>query len=366
MSKSKGGARIHTRGTVRVVSKPSKTTTSVQVATRRASTASTETAPRKSGTHAVRVVKRSKSYAPKPFTDTIFHTKALAPVVETGTVVVSLPVFNARGSVRKAAESILAQYHKDVIVVAVSDADPHHSLEALKGVKDPRLVRFEVPRNRGPYYIHDLVLRASEGIAPLFGIQDADDWSPNTRLRDAIQSAITHKADASFGGSTHVGKGKGDGVNTVGYNPQLWRYKPPSQKDHPLLVHLAHHAAGVMSHRAMMKMGGYYAGTRVGFDTAVQRALVDIGRVVFTGGRMYHRVITPNSLTTSSKTGHRSQHRAKAKVQLRGMLESTLRRHGSQEARLKEWNSLVTFYAARTEEDDALVAELRAKILKAR
>ena len=57
-------------------------------------------------------------------------------------VTASLPYFNARGYIRRAVESLLAQSHSNITVVVVCDGDPRPPWPELAHIRDPRLVQF--------------------------------------------------------------------------------------------------------------------------------------------------------------------------------------------------------------------------------
>ena len=109
-------------------------------------------------------------------------------------VVASVPYFNARGYIRRAVESLLAQTHRRLTVVVVCDGDPYPPWPELAHIQDPRLVRFSLARNYGPYFAHQVVLGASTD--RYFLVQDSDDWSTPARV-----SALLHALDQAEIGS---------------------------------------------------------------------------------------------------------------------------------------------------------------------
>src|SRR5690606_4514374 len=96
------------------------------------------------------------------------------------TVVVSIPCFGCHRYIARSVESILQQTYTDIQVVVVNDGDPRPPWEALSHIDDPRLVRFSLPENYGPYFAHAVVLAATS--SPYFLVQDADDWSDPERI----------------------------------------------------------------------------------------------------------------------------------------------------------------------------------------
>src|SRR5207245_3871142 len=103
----------------------------------------------------------------------------------TKQVVACIPYFRCEEYVKQAVCSLLAQTHKDIVVVVINDGD----LETppwpeLSDITDPRLVRFDLAVNYGPYFALEICLRATK--SPYFLIQDADDWSDLYRVEKLL------------------------------------------------------------------------------------------------------------------------------------------------------------------------------------
>jgi len=111
-------------------------------------------------------------------------------------VTASVPYFGALRYVRRAVESLLGQTHKRLTVVVVNDGDPVSPWRELQHIRDPRLVRFNVAKSRGPYFAHQVVLGAST--APYFLVQDADDWSSPERVATLLTTLVADGSDLAF------------------------------------------------------------------------------------------------------------------------------------------------------------------------
>ena len=78
-------------------------------------------------------------------------------------VVVSIPCFQAWGSLARAVESVLDQTHGDLLVIAANDGDDHPRWDVLGHIRDPRLVRVDYQANRGRYFADQIALMARLG-----------------------------------------------------------------------------------------------------------------------------------------------------------------------------------------------------------
>jgi glycosyltransferase involved in cell wall biosynthesis len=241
-------------------------------------------------------------------------------------VTASIPYFNARGYVRRAVESLLAQTHRNITVVVVCDGDPCPPWPELAHIRDPRLVRFTLPLSYGPYFAHQIVLGAST--TPYFLVQDADDWSVPHRVSTLLSALIADGSDLAFSAwQQHLSNGNGslqqDSVRWRRREPSDPPFAPPGQRElflyDPLLTdrfvnRAAHH--GIFRREALERIGGYYAGFRMNYDTLLTNFLLMTGRVSFIEEPLYQYVIRPDSLSHSAVTGVRSPIRIMTKQQL--------------------------------------------------
>jgi len=136
-----------------------------------------------------------------------------------------------------------------------------------------------------------------------------------------------------------------------------------------VLLHFTHHGAGVYNTKSLVELGGYHAGVRVGFDTAVLRVLTDLGRVVYLDEPMYDRHQTQGGLTTDPKTGYHSAYRKAVCERLTGMVERTMGKASplptipsDLRAARSRWKSEVSRAWSPTEEHRSLVSRVRERI----
>lgn len=205
--------------------------------------------------------------------------------------------------VARAVASVLRGKHRNVHVVLVQDGD-ERPVELPGDLQDdPRLVHVRSPWNMRPYFNHDAVLRAL-GAQSLFAIQDSDDESHPARLATQISAMVHARADACYTPVTNVSV---DGSRTkVGSTLR------------GLSDRFCHRADqfGVWSGASLMRLGGYYAGFRVGFDSVITSTVALLGRVSTLHAPLYTRYRRAESLTRSAETGHRSAFRRAEKAKL--------------------------------------------------
>jgi glycosyltransferase involved in cell wall biosynthesis len=217
-------------------------------------------------------------------------------------VVVTIPYYRCRAHVRQCVESVLGQTHRNLTAVVVNDGDPKPPWDVLAGLDDPRLVRFDLPRNRGRYFADQVVLEATT--SDYLMIHDADDWSEPQRVAVLLRALRAEHAI----GAVSIAKGRPQLVNLARLTP------PPGER----LVHLAN-LHGVFRTDALRAIGGLFAGFTVGYDTFLVNALVMTGRIAPVPEPLYTWRLRADSLTQSPATGPRSMMRRRTAEQLREM-----------------------------------------------
>ena len=244
-------------------------------------------------------------------------------------VTASVPYFNARNYVRRAVESLLSQTHRNLTVVVVNDGDPNPPWDQLAHIHDPRLIRFSLDLNYGPYFSHQIVLGAST--SPYFLVQDADDWSTPTRVASLLNALVSEGSDLAFSAWQQYRAGANgylqpDTIRWRRRQPGHPLLAPPGQRElflfDPILnEHFVNRAAhhGIFRREALERIGGYYAGFRMNYDTLLTNFLLMTGRVSFVPEPHYQYVIRPDSLSHSQATGVRSPIRIATKQHLAAM-----------------------------------------------
>jgi hypothetical protein len=222
-------------------------------------------------------------------------------------VTVSVPVFRTPVPlIERAIGSILRGSHQHVRVVAISDGDGRENWDDISEElrADPRLVMLCSPENWGPYFNHDIVLRASPG--PFFAVQDSDDVSHYKRLE--LQLATLHETRA-------------EAVHSPIYECDAKGRKRLSRCEHRAGEHWAHRADhfGLYNRATLLELGGYHAGFRLGYDTNLTSFLNLLAKTSVTSDALYTRHQRPESLTKDARTGYRSQSREAFKKELRSM-----------------------------------------------
>jgi len=207
-------------------------------------------------------------------------------------VTVSIAFHGCPGMLRQAVESILRQTHTDLTLVVVNDGDaPPWPL--LADIEDPRLVRFDLPANRGPYFAHAMVLSATR--APYFLVQDADDWSEPHRIETLLRHLRAEDAIAAVS-SNRLHRPRKPGP------PATLRYPGVTRPLTNRLTHrIGHH--GLFRSEALHAIGGYFGGFRIGYDTLLMNFLLMTDRVVWVREALYHQRSHDGSLTRAAATG---------------------------------------------------------------
>lgn len=221
------------------------------------------------------------------------------------TVLVSLPYFNTPHLVRRAVDSILGQTFKDLRVVVLNDGK-FPPWNQLADIKDERLVRFELSKNRGRYFADAVSLAANP--YEFFTVHDSDDWSESTRYQ--VLAEAINEADVACDNWTR--HGMNDGV-------ELHKSKPVLIGHHSSrsLWHIAHHK-GLWRTEALRTIG-MHPGFRMGWDTYLMHFAALTLKIEWVNYFGYHQQRRANSLVTSKTTGVASKSRAEAIVAMEEM-----------------------------------------------
>jgi len=216
-------------------------------------------------------------------------------------VMASIPYFGCRAYLRRAVDSILAQSHRELLLVVINDADDA-PWDELADIQDERLIRLDLATNRGRYFADAIALEAAAMIgASYLLIQDADDWSEPDRL-----AILLHRLKAEDAGGAvssnwvhHIGS-KPSTADSIEYGDGL-----PANLGSVFKHHINHY--GLFRLDALQALGGYYAGFRVGYDTLLISLLLMTTNLAHVKRPLYHRTLRPDSLTTAPETGFRSE-----------------------------------------------------------
>jgi len=198
--------------------------------------------------------------------------ETLRPAAPSVSVV--MPVYQAGGYLAEAIESILAQTHPDLELIAIDDGSTDASGAILEeyAKRDPRLIVARRP--------HEGVVRArnlglSLARAPLVACMDADDVSLPDRLAMQVSALVARPEVVCIGGGFDVIDSK---------NRLLNRILPPSEHVEILAMALLGRSAicgsnAMFRRREVLAIGGYDAGACFVEDLDLWLRLGEVGRL---------------------------------------------------------------------------------------
>lgn len=214
----------------------------------------------------------------------------------SGHVVVSVPTRNCTEYLYQAVGSVLSQTYEDLEVIVVSDGDDDGPWEALASIGDPRLKRARLASSRGPYFIHDIVLRSATDAQWLL-IQDADDWSEECRVANLLTELMRRPLVGVTSGQFYEGL----------YQSYATTFCAPLRPDW-YFDRARHH--GLYSREGLLAAGGYFGGTAYAFDSFIVNSLYVCNALGYIDVPLYHRRRRAGSLSRSKATGVGSPARA--------------------------------------------------------
>jgi glycosyltransferase involved in cell wall biosynthesis len=215
--------------------------------------------------------------------------------------------------VHRAVASLLSQTYPWIRVIVINDGDPCPPWRELGSIRDPRLVRFSLPKNGGCFFCWEVARRATHD--PFFMMQDADDWAAPNRAEALLESLLSKKSDLAVSAQPQFCE-RSDG--TPYQTSVRWNQMVQEETNKPFVVQRAlseefryrapHH--GLIRTSALREIGGYYGGFRIGWDTLLTNLVLMVGSISWTPEQLYFRLVRPDSLTHSVHTGAQSEYAA--------------------------------------------------------
>lgn len=230
-----------------------------------------------------------------PPTDAVPDSDA-AGLREDATVLALIPHFACDDWLAGTIESLLAQSRPLDGIVVIDDASSNPPLDIVARYDEVTLLHAE--ENVGPYRLVQQVIDDSDHDAILF--QDADDWSAPDRLeRLLLASSLT---GAELVGSDYVL------LDTWRWSARRMQFPVDANaalEQNPT-GHAQQHPAGLVARALIDRVGGYATGMRFSGDDEFLRRAAHVAKVVNVPRPLYFRRHRPESLTTSTTTGHGS------------------------------------------------------------
>jgi hypothetical protein len=155
-------------------------------------------------------------------------------------------------------------------------------------------------------------------------VQDADDWSAPERVSKLLKRLLLDRSDFAFSAWQQY---RQDGHSILRPASVRWRRadrgaqlrihrasnsitKPEAFVfDCQLTVDFVNRAShhGLFKRSALDRIGGYYGGFKMNYDTLLTNLLLMTGKVSFVDEPLYHYVIRRDSLSHGASTGNNSQ-----------------------------------------------------------
>jgi glycosyltransferase involved in cell wall biosynthesis len=176
------------------------------------------------------------------------------------TITVSMPYLHAscKDYIAAAVTSVLDQSHADLTLIVVNDgASPDSAWVPLEHVFDSRLIRFDLPDNRGRYFADAVTLAASphEWWTP----HDADDTSGPDRFA-ALLAAAEPSTELVLSGYTAISV-TGKVTPRPPVTPRAQRVGRGGR-----LAHVGHHTC-LWAAASLRDIGGPHPEWRIAYDT---------------------------------------------------------------------------------------------------
>jgi len=228
-------------------------------------------------------------------------------------VTVTMPYYKVGPNIRRAVLSIVNQTYPHWRLVIVNDADPDPPWQWIDDIADERIVRFDMPENRGRYFIDAVIYEACQPES--WAMQDPDDFAEPDRFERMVP--LAEKYGAGFAPSWwHKNGGRVFSANMLDEKPS-----------HAKLAHHVGYGSGVISGERLRQVGGFHPGYRIGYDTYLMNVTKTIGPWGTYPKPLQNKVKRPGSLTTSPETKWGSPQRKRARADLNLMFRHAVKLH---------------------------------------
>lgn len=186
-----------------------------------------------------------------------------------------MPYYGCPEVVEKAVRSVLAQTHRDLVLVVIGDGE-----EPPLTVRDDRLVVYTLPENRGACFAQRLILEATPHA--WYGPVAADDWVEPEHVETMLALGSTVNTPAAV--CIHLL----DGSELI--QKSLWE-------------------VGIFAVERLRAIGGYSPAERIEQDMLMMKLLRRTGATAQSPEITYHQVKRRDSLTMTPATGLISKYR---------------------------------------------------------
>lgn len=216
--------------------------------------------------------------------------------MKTPQITVVMSVWNARGTLARSVESILAQTFSDFEFLIVDDGSTDGSDEMLaKYAREDARIRILGQKNSG--LTRALIRGCAEARGVWIARQDADDWSEPQRLEECLVFAGRHP-ECVMVSSWADYRGPGGEVLDVIQRPEdpfvatqgliYEKMGPPA------------HGSMLFEKKAYMIAGGYRAPFYFGQDSDLWLRMASAGKIGYVQEVLYHYTVSPDAISGRS------------------------------------------------------------------
>lgn len=192
---------------------------------------------------------------------------------------VIIPLFNKAKTIERAVRSVLEQTHENFEIIVIDDGSTDGSVEAISTIEDPRIMVIRQP-NRGVSSARNSGVRRASHAHIAF--LDADDaWKPDfLRAIATLVLAASHAVLFSVRHDIVLPSGErmlgslSLAADHFGRVPNFYTTYRKSQS-------LINSSSVCVRRDALMSVGGFPVGKRVGEDVVVWLKLATLGEVMF-------------------------------------------------------------------------------------
>lgn len=216
-------------------------------------------------------------------------------------VTVILPHFNCENYLHEAVSSILSQVHQDFELKVIDDASSTNRwIETIRGlvIGDDRVKLLQTSKNVGPYRIKNKIIEETR--SPYIAFQDADDRSHP--LRFSRQISLIEERDAHIVGSSFnylTADGRIIGRKKMPRYANFWMKLGRS--------YAVLHASTIVRRDVFDIMKGFDGTTFIAADSDFFLRAAHIYKIINTKENLYDYRMRNDSLSSSSKTGRKSE-----------------------------------------------------------
>ncbi|MCF6409136.1 glycosyltransferase family 2 protein [Pseudalkalibacillus salsuginis] len=210
---------------------------------------------------------------------------------------VVMAVYNGELYLQEAIDSILQQTYPEFEFIIVNDGSTDKTIQILNDIQDPRVRLIHLPKNVGAASALNRGIQEAEG--KWIAIQDADDLSYPSRLKEQISYVKDHPGIAAVGTLRKCISGRNEIPKKRLRTEEFSNYLVSGEhlRAYRFYINPLCHGSVLFSKEIFKKIGGYDPSYKICYDYDLWIRMLEVGSIHKINKVLYHYRIHPESIS---------------------------------------------------------------------